>query len=39
MFFDLASGGLLTGLAVVIGVVLVLVGLSWLVGWFVSHRD
>lgn len=39
MFFDLPSGGLLIGLAVVIGLVLVFVGLSWVIGWFVSHRD
>jgi hypothetical protein len=39
MFFDLARGGLLIGLAVVIGVVLAFVGLAWVIGWFVSHRD
>jgi len=39
MFFDLPSGGLLIGLAAVIGAVLVFVGLAWVIGWFVSHRD
>jgi hypothetical protein len=39
MFFDLTRGGLPIGLAVVIGVVLALVGLAWVIGWFVSHRD
>ena len=39
MSFDLMSGDFLIGLAVVIGLVLVFVGLSWAIGWFVSHRD
>jgi hypothetical protein len=39
VFFHLTSGNLLISVAVVIGLVLVLAGLSWAIGWFVSHRD
>lgn len=35
MFFDLTSGALLASLAVI----LVFAGVSWAIGWVVSHRD
>jgi hypothetical protein len=39
MFFDLTSGAWLVSLAVVAAVALVFVGGSWVIAWFVSHRD
>jgi hypothetical protein len=39
MSFDLSTDGLLAGVAVALGVVLVLLGVAWAVVWLLTHRD